>query len=66
MVTHHEINPMRREQAEAVNKTLEYFRSIWAENPAAVGVAPNPEAAPPVFGSFIGPNVYRPSMIVDV
>ena len=57
---------MRREQAEAEDKSLAYFRSIWAENPAAVGVAPNPEAAPPVLGSLIGPNVYRPSMIVDV
>ena len=33
--THHENFPMRREQAEAVDKTLAYYRSIWAENPAA-------------------------------
>jgi len=32
----------------------------------AVAVARNPEAVPPVAGSFIRPNVYRPSMIVDV
>jgi hypothetical protein len=30
--THHETFPMRREQAEAVDKTFEYYRSIWAEN----------------------------------
>ncbi len=30
--THHETFPMRREQAEAVDKTLAYYRSIWAEN----------------------------------
>ena len=29
--THHESFPMRREQAEAVNKTHDYFRSIWKE-----------------------------------
>lgn len=34
--THHETFPMRREQAEAVDKTFDYFRSIWAENPNAV------------------------------
>lgn len=28
--------PPRREQAEAVDKTAEYFQSIWAENPQAV------------------------------
>jgi hypothetical protein len=28
--THHETFPMRREQAEAVNKTFAYFHSIWA------------------------------------
>jgi hypothetical protein len=33
--SHHENFPMRREQAEAVDKTLAYYRSIWAENPAA-------------------------------
>ena len=32
----HENFPMRREQAEAVDKTLAYYRSIWAENPNAV------------------------------
>ncbi|WP_295409076.1 DEAD/DEAH box helicase family protein [uncultured Thiocystis sp.] len=30
--THHETFPMRREQAEAVDKTCDYYRSIWAEN----------------------------------
>jgi hypothetical protein len=30
--THHESFPMRSEQAEAVNKTYEYYRSIWDEN----------------------------------
>ncbi|MDE2344589.1 MAG: restriction endonuclease [Betaproteobacteria bacterium] len=34
--THHETFPMRREQAEAVAKTVEYYRSIWAENKNAV------------------------------
>jgi hypothetical protein len=34
--THHEDFPMRREQAEAVNKTFDYFQSIWAENRNAV------------------------------
>ncbi len=31
--THHETFPMRREQAEAVNKTWAYYQSIWSENP---------------------------------
>ncbi|MCX6585289.1 MAG: DEAD/DEAH box helicase family protein [Acidobacteria bacterium] len=30
--THHETFPMRREQAEAVAKTISYFRSIWTED----------------------------------
>lgn len=30
--THHASFPMRREQAEAVDKTFDYYRSIWAEN----------------------------------
>ncbi|MCZ2112635.1 MAG: restriction endonuclease [Anaerolineae bacterium] len=30
--THHETFPMRREQAEAVAKTFDYYNSIWAEN----------------------------------
>ncbi len=34
--THHETFPMRREQAEAVNKTFDYYQSIWAENKNAV------------------------------
>jgi hypothetical protein len=34
--THHETFEMRAEQAEAIEKTHAYFRSIWAENPAAV------------------------------
>lgn len=29
---HHETFPMRREQAEAVDKTFDYYHSIWAEN----------------------------------
>lgn len=29
--THHETFPMRREQAEAVDKTFDYYHSIWAE-----------------------------------
>lgn len=33
--THHETFGLRAEQAEAVNKTLAYYRSIWAENPQA-------------------------------
>jgi hypothetical protein len=34
--THHETFPMRREQAEAVNKTHDYFHSIWQEDKHAV------------------------------
>jgi hypothetical protein len=34
--THHETFSMRREQAEAVNKTHEYFHSIWKEDMHAV------------------------------
>jgi len=34
--THHETFPMRREQAEAVEKTVAYFRSIWKEDKDAV------------------------------
>ena len=34
--THHEEFPMRREQADAVGKTYDYFRDIWAENKKAV------------------------------
>ena len=34
--THHEDFPMRREQTEAVDKTFDYYRSIWAENKNAV------------------------------
>ena len=34
--THHETFPMRREQAEAVDKTFDYYKSIWAENKNAV------------------------------
>lgn len=30
--THHETFPMRREQVEAVDKTFDYYQSIWAEN----------------------------------
>src|ERR1700722_6620223 len=30
--THHETFPMRREQAEAVNRTHAYFHSIWKED----------------------------------
>jgi hypothetical protein len=33
--THHESFGMRAEQAEAVNKTLDYYQSIWAEDPNA-------------------------------
>ena len=33
---HHETFPMRREQADAVNKTHAYFHSIWKENMHAV------------------------------
>ena len=34
--THHESFGMRDEQADAVNKTYAYFKSIWAENPNSV------------------------------
>lgn len=34
--THHETFGMRDEQADAVNKTFEYFRSIWDENANSV------------------------------
>ena len=34
--THHERFRMRREQAEAVDKTFDYFHSIWAEDQHAV------------------------------
>ncbi len=34
--THHETFAMRREQAEAVNKTHAYFHSIWKEDMHAV------------------------------
>lgn len=34
--THHQTFPMRREQAEAVNKTHAYFHSIWSEDMHAV------------------------------
>lgn len=34
--THHETFAMRREQAEAVEKTFDYYTSIWAENKKAV------------------------------
>ena len=34
--THHETFSMRREQADAVNKTHAYFHSIWKENSHAV------------------------------
>ncbi len=34
--THHESFGMRDEQAEAVNKTFDYFHSIWNEDPNAV------------------------------
>lgn len=30
--SHHETFPMRREQADAVDKTFDYFQSIWSEN----------------------------------
>jgi hypothetical protein len=30
--THHETFPMRREQFDAVDKTFDYYQSIWAEN----------------------------------
>jgi len=34
--THHETFVMRREQAEAVDKTFDYFNSIWAEKRKSV------------------------------
>lgn len=34
--THHETFAMRREQVEAVNKTYDYFHSIWTEDMHAV------------------------------
>src|ERR1017187_10323082 len=34
--THHQTFPMRREQAEAVDKTFDYFHSIWSEDKDAV------------------------------
>jgi hypothetical protein len=34
--THHENFPMRREQADAVEKTHAYYQSIWVENKKAV------------------------------
>lgn len=34
--THHLDFPTRREQAEAVNKTVDYFQSIWAEDKHSV------------------------------
>ncbi|EQD29003.1 type III restriction system endonuclease, partial [mine drainage metagenome] len=34
--THHETFGMRREQAYAVDKTFDYYHSIWAENRNAV------------------------------
>ncbi len=34
--THSETFPMRQEQAEAVERTSEYFRSIWAEGKGSV------------------------------
>lgn len=34
--THHQTFPMRREQAEAVARTFNYFRSIWAESKKAI------------------------------
>ena len=34
--THHETFPMRREQLDAVAKTSDYYKSIWAENKNAV------------------------------
>lgn len=34
--THHETFAMRREQVEAVEKTFDYYKSIWAENKKAV------------------------------
>ncbi len=34
--SHHETFPMRQEQAEAVDKTYDYYHSLWAENQNAV------------------------------
>jgi hypothetical protein len=34
--THYETFSMRREQSEAVEKTFDYYKSIWAENKKAV------------------------------
>lgn len=34
--THHQTFPMRQEQADAVDKTFDYYQSIWAENKKAV------------------------------
>jgi len=34
--THHETFGLRNEQLDAVNKTLDYYRSIWAEDANAV------------------------------
>jgi hypothetical protein len=34
--THHQTFPMRREQAEAAEKTFDYYQSIWSENKKAV------------------------------
>ena len=34
--SHHETFPMRQEQSDAVDKTFDYYSSIWAENKDAV------------------------------
>ncbi|MEY8654997.1 DEAD/DEAH box helicase family protein [Brachybacterium paraconglomeratum] len=34
--THHETFPLRREQTMAVEKTYDYFKSLWAEDPDEV------------------------------
>jgi hypothetical protein len=34
--THYQTFPMRQEQADAVDKTFDYYQSIWAENKKAV------------------------------
>ncbi len=34
--SHHETFPMREEQVQAVDKTFEYFKSIWADSAEAV------------------------------
>ena len=31
--THHDTFPMRAEQSDAVDRTFDYFQSIWSENP---------------------------------